>query len=84
MIQHRKTRSRHCAAHEQCQIEYFCSDDNQAICSRCVIMGDHKGHNVQTMEDKVCVCLGVVGVHFACVCVAFVGVCLFVWVYVYV
>lgn len=52
-----KTRSRRCPAHEQCQIEYFCTDDNQTICSRCVIMGDHKGHAVQTMEDKNKECL---------------------------
>lgn len=48
-----KTRSRTCLVHEQCQIEYFCKEDNEAICSRCVIVGDHKGHDVQTMEDKV-------------------------------
>ncbi|KAK7107702.1 RING finger protein 17-like isoform X2 [Littorina saxatilis] len=53
----KKTRSRNCSAHEQCQIEYFCKDDNQAICSRCVIMGDHKGHDVQTLEDKNKECL---------------------------
>ncbi|XP_025098340.1 tudor domain-containing protein 1-like isoform X2 [Pomacea canaliculata] len=47
-----KTRSRTCLVHEQCQIEYFCKEDNEAICSRCVIVGDHKGHDVQTMEDK--------------------------------
>lgn len=48
----KKTRSRTCETHDQCHIEYFCRDDRKAICSRCVIMGEHKGHNVQTMEDK--------------------------------
>lgn len=49
----KKKRSRFCTVHEQCLIEYFCRNDQQAICSRCVIIGEHKLHDIQTLEDKV-------------------------------
>ncbi|XP_076467185.1 RING finger protein 17-like [Babylonia areolata] len=52
LIMPKQTLRRMCLTHDQCPIEYFCQDDDQPICSRCVIMGSHKGHNVQTMEDK--------------------------------
>ncbi|KAL8579491.1 hypothetical protein ACOMHN_025444 [Nucella lapillus] len=52
LVRPRSTSRRTCPSHDQCHIEYYCEDDRQTICSRCVIMGDHKGHNVQTMEDK--------------------------------
>ncbi|XP_048239556.1 RING finger protein 17-like isoform X2 [Haliotis rufescens] len=39
-------------------IEYFCDDDDTAICSRCVIMGDHKEHSITSMEEKNKVLLG--------------------------
>ena len=77
----KKTISLHCETHEQSSIEYFCKTDKQAICSHCVIVGDHKDHDVQTMEDKVtrCVCLCVR------VCVsARARACLLVYMHVYV
>ncbi|XP_046560224.1 RING finger protein 17-like [Haliotis rubra] len=39
-------------------IEYFCDDDDTAICSRCVIMGDHKEHSITSMEEKNKMLLG--------------------------
>ncbi|KAK3578563.1 hypothetical protein CHS0354_025278 [Potamilus streckersoni] len=41
-----------CKVHDGRPIEYYCEDDNIPICSRCVIMGDHKGHSITSMEDK--------------------------------
>ncbi|XP_076445167.1 RING finger protein 17-like [Babylonia areolata] len=52
LLLHKRSRARNCTTHEHCQIEYFCNQDNQPICSRCVIVGDHKGHDVQTLEEK--------------------------------
>ncbi|XP_067674654.1 RING finger protein 17-like isoform X2 [Haliotis asinina] len=39
-------------------IEYFCDDDDTAICSRCVIMGAHKEHSITSMEEKNKMLLG--------------------------
>ena len=39
--------------HDSRPIEYFCEDDETPICSRCVIMGDHKGHSIMSMEERV-------------------------------
>ena len=42
-----------CKIHDNRPIEYYCEDDDMIICSRCVIVGDHKGHNISSIEDKV-------------------------------
>ena len=42
-----------CKIHENRPIEYYCEDDDMIICSRCVIVGSHKGHNISSIEDKV-------------------------------
>lgn len=42
-----------CKEHDGRPIEYFCEDDNIPICSRCVIVGDHKKHSITSMEEKV-------------------------------
>ncbi|XP_052239126.1 RING finger protein 17-like isoform X2 [Dreissena polymorpha] len=44
--------SQMCKIHESRPIEYFCEDDELLICSRCVIQGNHKGHNISSIEDK--------------------------------
>ncbi|XP_052810879.1 RING finger protein 17-like [Mya arenaria] len=44
--------SQMCKTHETRPIEYFCEDDQMIICSRCVIVGNHKGHNISSLEDK--------------------------------
>lgn len=41
-----------CALHNNRELEYYCEDDNTTICSRCVIMGDHKGHTIIAVEEK--------------------------------
>ncbi|ESO89211.1 hypothetical protein LOTGIDRAFT_229104 [Lottia gigantea] len=41
-----------CTDHDNRPIEYYCEDDLTPICSRCVIMGAHKGHSISSMEDK--------------------------------
>ena len=33
-------------------IEYFCTEDNAAICSRCYIIGNHKNHSIISFEEK--------------------------------
>ena len=33
-------------------IEYYCTDDNTAICSRCYIIGNHKNHSIISFEEK--------------------------------
>lgn len=45
--------SQMCKLHENRVVEYYCDDDETVICSRCVIMGTHKGHNISSIEDKV-------------------------------
>ena len=42
-----------CSKHDNRPIEYFCEDDNVAICSHCVIMGEHREHAITAMEEKV-------------------------------
>ncbi|XP_021370867.1 RING finger protein 17-like isoform X2 [Mizuhopecten yessoensis] len=41
-----------CKQHEDRPIEYYCEDDCMPICSRCVIIGDHKKHSITSMEEK--------------------------------
>nr|XP_022292973.1 RING finger protein 17-like isoform X3 [Crassostrea virginica] len=41
-----------CTLHEGRELEYYCEDDKIPICSKCVIVGDHKGHVITSMEEK--------------------------------
>ncbi|XP_074641584.1 RING finger protein 17-like [Tubulanus polymorphus] len=41
-----------CEPHNNRPFEYYCEDDHVAICSRCVIVGDHKGHAITPLEEK--------------------------------
>ncbi|KAI0240502.1 hypothetical protein LSAT2_008731 [Lamellibrachia satsuma] len=41
-----------CSKHDNRPIEYFCEDDHVAICSHCVIMGEHREHAITAMEQK--------------------------------
>eukprot|EP00105_Crassostrea_gigas_P034958 XP_019919106.1 PREDICTED: RING finger protein 17 isoform X8 [Crassostrea gigas] len=41
-----------CPLHEGRELEYYCEDHKIPICSRCVIVGDHKGHVITSMEEK--------------------------------
>ena len=57
-----------CKIHDNRPIEYYCEDDDMIICSRCVIVGDHKGHNISSIEDKVYILVSVVSYfHQNCV-----------------
>lgn len=43
----------YCKAHPDEEINYFCFECLcQPICSECVIHGEHKGHNVQTIKKS--------------------------------
>ncbi|XP_029650582.1 RING finger protein 17 isoform X2 [Octopus sinensis] len=39
-----------CLVHKNRILEYYCQDDEVNICSRCVIIGKHKGHNIIAIE----------------------------------
>ncbi|CAH1225506.1 MID2 [Branchiostoma lanceolatum] len=41
-----------CQAHDNRIIEFYCQDDKVSICSHCVVMGDHKNHNIVSILDK--------------------------------
>ena len=41
-----------CEQHGQTR-NLFCNEHNVAICSHCALFGDHRGHNVVPMEEKV-------------------------------
>ncbi|XP_078698177.1 RING finger protein 17-like isoform X3 [Branchiostoma floridae x Branchiostoma belcheri] len=41
-----------CQAHNNRIIEFYCEDDKSSICSHCVVMGDHKNHNIVSILDK--------------------------------
>ncbi|XP_076358690.1 RING finger protein 17-like isoform X2 [Tachypleus tridentatus] len=41
-----------CAEHDSRSVEFYCEDDGQVVCSYCVVMGDHKGHNIISLVDK--------------------------------
>jgi len=43
-----------CETHGGRAIEYYCESDEVAICSQCALIGDHQGHQITTMEEKVC------------------------------
>lgn len=40
-----------CLVHDRL-IEYYCEEDCTFICSRCYIMGDHKDHTIQSLEER--------------------------------
>src|SRR6218665_233465 len=44
--------SKSCREHVDRPIEYFCLEDERAICAHCVVMGSHKGHTVCLMEER--------------------------------
>lgn len=39
-----------CKAHKK-PLDYFCSTDNVKVCSKCVVFGKHKTHDVISIED---------------------------------
>ncbi|XP_078617663.1 RING finger protein 17-like isoform X1 [Branchiostoma floridae x Branchiostoma japonicum] len=41
-----------CQVHDNRIIEFYCQDDKASICSHCVVMGDHKNHNIVSILDK--------------------------------
>ncbi|XP_078739241.1 E3 ubiquitin/ISG15 ligase TRIM25-like [Lampetra fluviatilis] len=42
---------RKCKPHRK-KIKFYCRQDESLICTTCIIAGDHKGHNVATLEDE--------------------------------
>ncbi|XP_037082246.1 E3 ubiquitin-protein ligase Midline-1-like [Pollicipes pollicipes] len=41
-----------CPLHERRPLEYYCTDDDVAVCSHCSISGEHKGHTVETVSER--------------------------------
>ena len=41
------------------EIDLICIDDGIAICSNCALFGDHKLHNIKTIENSLTECTGV-------------------------
>ncbi|KAM4617740.1 E3 ubiquitin-protein ligase TRIM62-like [Discoglossus pictus] len=43
-------KSRKCPIHME-PMKYYCLDDNTCICVSCCLVGEHRGHNVDLLED---------------------------------
>ncbi|XP_064628866.1 RING finger protein 17-like [Lineus longissimus] len=41
-----------CSVHDNREYEYYCEDDKVSVCSRCVIAGKHKDHQISPLEEK--------------------------------
>ncbi|XP_032835256.2 E3 ubiquitin/ISG15 ligase TRIM25-like [Petromyzon marinus] len=42
---------RKCKKHRE-EIKFYCRQDQSLVCTTCIIAGDHKGHDVATLEDE--------------------------------
>ncbi|XP_073423590.1 E3 ubiquitin/ISG15 ligase TRIM25-like [Dendrobates tinctorius] len=42
--------SRKCSVHKKI-LEYFCTEDQACICVSCSLTGDHRGHQVETLDE---------------------------------
>ncbi|XP_061403200.1 E3 ubiquitin-protein ligase TRIM62-like [Lethenteron reissneri] len=42
---------RKCKTHRK-ELEFCCLQDKSLVCTTCIIAGDHKGHDVATLEDE--------------------------------
>ncbi|KAM4748697.1 E3 ubiquitin/ISG15 ligase TRIM25-like [Rhinophrynus dorsalis] len=42
--------NRKCSLHKKL-LEYYCSDDNACVCMSCCLIGNHKGHNVESLNE---------------------------------
>ncbi|XP_061403164.1 nuclear factor 7, brain-like [Lethenteron reissneri] len=42
---------RKCKTHRK-ELEFYCRQDESLVCTTCTIAGDHKGHDVATLEDE--------------------------------
>ena len=42
-----------CETHGGRAIEYYCETDQVAVCSQCALIGDHQGHQITTIDEKV-------------------------------
>ncbi|XP_078739252.1 E3 ubiquitin/ISG15 ligase TRIM25-like [Lampetra fluviatilis] len=42
---------RKCKTHRK-ELEFYCRQDKSLVCTTCTIAGDHKGHDVATLEDE--------------------------------
>lgn len=40
-----------CQTHRDKKLEYWCSQDKQAVCTACLLIGGHKGHNMTSLEE---------------------------------
>ncbi|XP_078476311.1 E3 ubiquitin/ISG15 ligase TRIM25-like [Lampetra planeri] len=42
---------RKCKTHRK-ELEFYCRQDKSLVCTTCTIAGDHKGHDVATLDDE--------------------------------
>ncbi|XP_056406317.1 E3 ubiquitin-protein ligase TRIM39-like [Hyla sarda] len=42
--------SRKCSIHKKI-LEYYCSEDSTCVCVSCCLVGEHKGHQVETLDE---------------------------------
>ncbi|XP_040203528.1 E3 ubiquitin-protein ligase TRIM41-like [Rana temporaria] len=42
--------NRKCPVHKKI-LEYYCTEDSTCICVSCIIFGEHRGHQVETLEE---------------------------------
>ncbi|XP_072273314.1 NACHT, LRR and PYD domains-containing protein 1b allele 2-like [Pyxicephalus adspersus] len=42
--------NRKCTKHTKL-LEYYCTEDGECICADCCVFGDHKGHDVEKLEE---------------------------------
>ncbi|XP_077346516.1 nuclear factor 7, ovary-like [Lithobates pipiens] len=42
--------NRKCPVHKKI-LEYYCTEDSACICVSCIIFGEHRGHQVETLEE---------------------------------
>ncbi|KAM3921996.1 E3 ubiquitin-protein ligase TRIM39-like [Leptodactylus fuscus] len=42
--------SRKCSVHKKI-LEYYCTEDSTCICVSCCLVGEHKGHQIETLDE---------------------------------
>lgn len=45
--------SRHCSIHKSKELEFYCSKDKELVCTFCLLVGSHKGHDAILLENAV-------------------------------
>jgi len=48
-----KQLARTCSAHATTQMDFFCKTDKSYLCGKCLISGEHLGHDIVHVDDEV-------------------------------